>query len=351
MNDGKTVLAAAALVSLLALPLAGWAQDMPEIVTVTSQEVPVSLTAYGVVHAGSEAVLSAKVLAQVTKMPVREGEPVRKGDLLVEMDRADLIAQRDVARAALESARAALKEAKAEFDRVRRLSEQGSATHRELERATSAHNQAAGAAAEAEARLKLVETQLGHTRITAPFDGRLVERLVEVGEMAAPGTSLVRVESTGDPEMWADVPQEEMGRVVLGGAATVAVDGVAQPLAARVARIVPAADPRSHTFTVKVALEPDPALERVYSGMFGGMQIPYGTAPALTVPASAVVRRAEVEGVYVLPPGAERTVFRLIRAGRRVGDRQVVLAGLEEGEQVVADAARAAVQRAEGERR
>jgi RND family efflux transporter MFP subunit len=340
------MLALLGLATVLPTAAHGQAAGGAEIVEVAERAVPRYLTAFGVVHARQEAVLSAKVLARVEALPLREGAAVKAGDLLVALDHKDIDANLAAAQAARVRAEASMKEAEAEHARVKRLFESGSATTREMERAESTLMAARGGLNEAEARVQEATAQKGYTRILAPFDGRLVERRVEVGEQAAPGTALVRVESSGAFELWADVPQESLAAIVPGAEATVRVDGLDAPIPARVSRLVPAADPRSHTFTVKVTLAPE-AGAAVYSGMFGQAEIAWGSRPALLVPAAAVVRRSEVAGVYVAGAG-KVPEFRLVRPGRRVGEFQVIESGLSAGEAVYADGAAAARLRVDG---
>jgi RND family efflux transporter MFP subunit len=341
--------------ALLALGLPAAAQEArapesgPQIVPVVERELPRAMTAYGVIHAHQESVLSAKVLARIVSLPLREGAAVKAGDLLVALDHKDIDAGLAAAEAARVRAEASMKEAEAEHARVARLFDSGSATTREMERADSALQAARGGLNEAEARVQEARAQKGYTRILAPFDGRLVERKVEVGELASPGTPLVRVESSGKFELWADVPQERLPAVRPGAEATVRVDGIAEPIPGQVMRVVPAADPLSHTFTVKVKLDSGAGgvEDAIYSGMFGQTAIVYGSEPALVVPHGAIVHRSEVTGVYVAnAKGAPE--FRLVRPGRRVGDEQVVESGLSAGERVYADGAAAARVRAAG---
>jgi len=343
---GSIRLAMASLLVVLPAVPAVAQEAAPQVVRVVERAVPRTVTAFGVVHAHQESVLSAQVLARVEALPLREGAAVKAGDLLVALDPKDIDANLAAAEAARVRAAASLKEAEAEHARVKRLFESGSATPREMERAESALSAARGGLNEAGARVQEARARKGYTRILAPFDGRLVERRVEVGELAAPGTALVRVESAGAFELWADVPQESLHAIVPGAEATVRVDGIAAPIPGSVVRLVPAADPRSHTFTVKVAVSP-PEGAAVYSGMFGQVAIAYGSEPALVVPGTAVVRRSEVAGVYVAGTGAAPE-FRLVRPGRRVGEDQVIESGLAAGESVYADGAAAARMRADG---
>ncbi|MDH4228169.1 MAG: efflux RND transporter periplasmic adaptor subunit [Nitrospirota bacterium] len=320
-----------------------------EVITVAPKQVPLRVTVYGAVHAVSDSVLSSKLMARIVRLPLREGEPVRQGDLLVELDHRDLDSDLAIARAAAARSGAALVEMQAEFERIQRLFEAGGASTRDVEQATSQNTQAREAVAEARAQVERVETLINYARILAPADGRVVERLVEVGEMATPGRPLMRVESSGSPELWADVAQSDLSRIEVGDTAAVTVHGVDGALSGKVLRIVPAADPQSHTFIVKIVLKRHPALAGVYSGMFGEASIKHGNETAVTVPESAILHRSEVAGVYVLD-AAGTPRFTLVRPGRRVGNERVILSGLSGGERVLVDAAQGARSRAGGGR-
>ncbi len=332
-------------VLLMALAPAVALAEGSALVPVKTVDMPLTVSAYGVVHQQAESVLASKVLARVVRLPLREGAQVKAGDLVAELDHSDLDAEMAVADAALQRTRAVLEQAAAEYKRVQSLSSRGSATTRDLERAASAHRQAAEAVTEAEARNDLVKTRLGYTKILAPFDGQLVSRLIEVGELAAPGMPLVKVESTGKPELWADVSQNDLAHVKVGMAATVDVHGVSGRMAGTVTRIVPAANPRTHTFTVKIAFS-GAGLDSVHTGMFGQVDIAYDTTPVLAVPASAIVHRSEVAGVYVAADDGSLSL-RLVRPGDRLGEDQVVLSGLSGGERVAVNADVAAQRMAE----
>jgi RND family efflux transporter MFP subunit len=356
MRGAVRWLPVAALAYLIAAPAA--AQEALEATEVGARPVPLTVTAYGTIHPGAESVLAAKVTARVEALPLREGQAVEKGQLVVRLDRRDIEAELAAARAVLDRAKATLAEAETEHTRVQGLFATGSATTRDRDRAEARLSQSRAAVSEASAGVEQAETRLAHTRVKAPFAGRLVERLVEVGELASPGTPLARVESEGGFQLWADVAQGDLRHVAVGADAMVFVDGVDRPLPGRVARVIPAADPRSHTFTVKVSLETPAALDvagtggdfgnaGIYTGMFGRVEIIHGEVTALTVPRSAVVRRSEVAGVYMAGAAGDLD-FRLVRPGRVVGGAQVIEAGLAEGERIYVDGAAAAARRAAG---
>jgi RND family efflux transporter MFP subunit len=171
--------------------------------------------------------------------------------------------------------------------------------------------------------------------VRAPFTGRVVDTLVEVGDLAAPGRPLARVESTAGRQLNVIVRESDIGRIALNQALPVTID--ARPdlgtLDGTVAEIVPSADPATHTFTVKLDLPGIP----MASGLAGRALIAGDQTDRLVVPASAVHRRGGLElAVVKASDGTART--RAVTTGRRLEDGMVeILSGLDEGESVATD--------------
>jgi RND family efflux transporter MFP subunit len=173
--------------------------------------------------------------------------------------------------------------------------------------------------------------------VRAPFAARVVDTLVEVGDLAAPGRPLVRVESTEAQEFWLVAREADIHRFEVGHRLAVVLD--ARPelgtVTGVVREIIPTADPATHTFTVKLTL---PGVQ-VASGLSGRAVIEGDAADRLVVPTSSVHRRGGLELVVVrAADGGART--RAVTTGRALdGDLIEVLSGLDEGELVVVDAA------------
>jgi multidrug efflux pump subunit AcrA (membrane-fusion protein) len=341
---------------------------------VTRRRVPTTLTAVGTVHTVKRSVVSSRLVAAITAVRVVEGQRVERGQALVELDRRDVEAEARRAEAAVHEARDARHEVERQIAAAERgldaaraqqevtartLARYRSLRDRELialqeydeveARARSAIAELArqeetraaliarraGAGAridQAEAAQAGARVAVGHASIAAPLDGAVVSKTAEVGALAAPGVPLL----TLDEERYrleVAVEESEVRRLSVGSLATVAVDAVGLERPARVVEVVPAADPGSRTFVVKLEL---PAVPGLRAGLYGRAAIPLGERSALTVPASALVVRGQLEGVFVV--GADRVArLRVVRTGRRTGDVVEVLSGVTEGESVVVE--------------
>jgi multidrug efflux pump subunit AcrA (membrane-fusion protein) len=330
----------------------------------------------GTVRARKQTVLSSKIVATVIAVHVTEGQRVSAGDLVVTLDDRDARAQVERAEAGLREARSALEETERSLRAADRAIEAASA-ERDLARSTLARYRqllyreliapqqydevaarARGAAAEverleetraallarrsqtaarieqAEAEVRAAGVTLGYARIQAPIAGVVVAKPVEVGNLAAPGVPLVTLEE--ERYRLEVLVEESQTRAVRPGQSVVSViEALGAERAGPVVEIVPAADPASRTFVVKIDLPPLPGLR---SGLFGRARFPVGAREILAVPLGALVERGQLQSVFVVEAdGVAR--MRLVKTGRRLGDRVEILSGLSEGEQIVVEGA------------
>ncbi|HXG52796.1 MAG TPA: efflux RND transporter periplasmic adaptor subunit [candidate division Zixibacteria bacterium] len=315
--------------------------------------------ATGTVVSRRTATLSSKIVGTVVAVAVREGDRVPRGKTVVEIDNRDLRAELQGAEAALDEIERAVKGAElglvaargqrelayATFKRYESLIARGSVAPQEYDEVRTRYAIAdaeAGRAEEnlqslrarkeqAKARLAYARAVLSYTAIAAPFDALVTAKTAEAGMLASPGSPLLTLEEAGHYRLELQVGESRMGHVALGKTVPVVLDAVEQELSGNVAEIVPAADPRSRTFTVKVALPSHPAIR---SGLYGKARFSLGKRTVLSVPAAALLRRGQLVGIYVAnPEGIVR--FRLVTTGERYGDRVEILSGLKAGERVV----------------
>ena len=177
------------------------------------------------------------------------------------------------------------------------------------------------------------QTSLAYTTVRAPFSGVITEKKVDAGAFASPGMPIFTVEDTRNYRLEVTVDESDINLVRLGQRSEVTIDslGSAQILG-RVAEIVPAADPASRSFVVKVSL---PADARIRSGLFGRAHFARATRSALLIPSASVVQRGQLQGIYVL--GANDIAeLRYVTLGKRAGDKVEILSGLENGDRLVA---------------
>jgi RND family efflux transporter MFP subunit len=363
----SSLLAGVAVVAGLALPAcSGGEKTAPEnsadatpvdTATVAVAEVADTFEAGGIVQARTTATLMARILAPVREVGAVPGDRVRAGQVLIVLDGRDLAAEarraraegasadQDVIAAAAErqAAEAALALARATHARIAGLQSKRSATPQELDDATgalrAAEARAAGAEARAQAAVSSVEgaraaseaadTIEAFSRIAAPFDGVVTEKMVEPGNMAAPGTPLMRVEDTRRFRLEVRVDESRIGRVSPGATVAIALDGGSEDAArvvdGTVTEVGRAVDADVRSFLVKIELPADRGLR---SGMFGRARFSTQPRRALTVPEAALVHRGQVTSVFVV----EKEIARVRLVNVR---RTEVLAGLSEGDVVI----------------
>ena len=270
----------------------------------------------GNVEAAQREVLSAKVTGVIDAVKVAPGARVQRGTALATIDAREI-------KARLDSALAAQDQAQKDFARIERLLQSGSSTRQEFDAATTRLRTA-------DASLVEARTMLQYTGITAPFDGVVTRKLVEVGDLATPGKPLLEMENSSLLRFECEIPEALLDRVNMGSDLPVRVDAAGAELNGKISEIAPSASAGSRTFLVKLDL---PAAEKLRAGQFGRVRVPVRERPALLVAESAVVRRGQIESVFVVEEGKAR--LRLVKSGRQMNGKIEILSGLSGGESVV----------------
>lgn len=202
-----------------------------------------------------------------------------------------------------------------------------------VEAAKARLDAAQAGSAQARATVSQSSTAMGFTRIRAPFDGLITAKFVDPGAMAAPGLPLLVVEDPSRFRLEANVDESQISVVKPGATVSVVIDSLGgQEVSGKVVQIVPAADPSSRTFTVKIDL---PANPQIRSGLFGRVRFLRGERQAIMVPQAALLHRGQLDAIYVVGKD-EIASLRYVTLGRPSGDQIEVLSGLDSGERVVA---------------
>ncbi|HXE75471.1 MAG TPA: efflux RND transporter periplasmic adaptor subunit [Candidatus Xenobia bacterium] len=318
------------------------------MVSVQRSAVSDSLEAVGTVRAAQTSQLASQLLANIVEIRGHEGMRVKQGEVLAVLDDAQAQAGLERARATLAAAEQDIQAAEAEYQlaaatlrRYQDLYEKKSVSPQEFDEVQARHKAAAArrelaqaGREQARAALAQAETVFQHTRIRAPFEGLVTEKRADLGTLATPGMILFVVEDTKRFRLEVTVDESEIQFVRMGQSIPVLIEALgAEELAGQVVQIIPAADPATRSFTIKVELSAD---KRLRSGLFGRAQFARGERQAMLVPATAVVRRGQLDGVYVLDPNNVASL-RYITEGKTFGPQVEVLSGLAEGERVVAD--------------
>lgn len=277
-----------------------------------------------------------KLLGRIESVPVREGDRVRKGQVLALLDSRDLQAAVDQADAALSMAQANDENARIHFLRLQDLHSRGSVTDKNLEDGEAGARVAAAAVEQAEANLAAARVMLDYAVVRSPISGWVTARSVEAGNMSAPGAPMFQVEDLSRIKISIQVPEGDVVGIQAGDPVEIRIDVLNRSMDATVDRVVPMGDPASRTYQVQVVVENRAG--EIKSGMFVRATFQGGSREALLVPAAAVVNRGQLTGMFVVDEnGLAR--LRWVRTGRPNGggDTLEILSGLNPGERYVAD--------------
>ena len=290
----------------------------------------------GVVHPARQAAVSSRVMGPVVKLNVRAGSTVAKGQVLLEIQPEASAGQLGQARGALAQAMAALAMSERNYRRFEALHADNAASELELDMAKMQYEQARGAVEQAEGAVGAASSVADESTVRAPFAARVVETMVEVGDLAAPGRPLVRVESLEGQQMWLSVRENDIGRVTVGDPIEMRLD--ARPdlgsIAGDIREIEPSADPATHIFIVKAGL----GQTDVPSGFSGRATISGDITERIVVPIGAVHHRGGLELVIVRSADGSARTRAVTTGGALSDDRVEILSGLDAGDSVVVNA-------------
>lgn len=275
----------------------------------------------GTVRAANTSPLAARIMGNIVRITVAEGDLVRRGQVLVEIDPREARTQSGAAASAVAAAAANARLAETTFQRFAALRERSSVSEQEFDDVKARRDSAAAELARVRSMAAQADTYVEYSRVRAPMDGVVTARYVDPGAQAAPGMPLLMVEDTRASRVEATVPEE----LVVNIGDPVVVDAGSERIEARVTRIQPRVDAMTRSSLVKIDL-PKP----MRAGSYVRVLFRTGERQALVVPSGSIVRKGQLTSVFVVgSDGIAR--MRLITLGR---DNEV-LSGLDAGERIV----------------
>jgi HlyD family secretion protein len=351
--------------------------------TLRSQSIANTLELSGTIRPIEKATLSTRVSGRIIYFPLDAGDSFSKGDVVARIDVQDIAAQANQAesgvnqakadlyrsqatlnqtKAQKQSAEAALRLAQISQGRSARLHREGAISQADLDQANTTLTQAQGQVAQTEAGIQQAVAAIDQSQaainqakagvaaavvnesygtIFAPFDGVVVEKMAYEGETTNPysmnGTALLKIENPNRLELEISVPEKNLRYVRVGQSVKVQFDAVNQNLNATIQQIVPAADPKSRSFMIKIPLNNS---GKLISGMFGRIDLPVGERKqTLLIPSEAMFQRGQLQGVYVFESRGEQSiaVLRWVKTGKTQNGQVEIVSGLMAGDRIITD--------------
>jgi membrane fusion protein (multidrug efflux system) len=287
-----------------------------DVVTVALEPFDVQVQATGTLLARESVELVSELNRRLLKVRAEEGSEVKKGQVLFELDSADLNAQ--LAQLAVQA-----RLAKATLDRNQKLSSEGLSTQAELDTAQAKLD-------DAEAQRRVLGVTLSKTIIRAPFSGKMGLRRVSEGAWVSPSTVLATLQDTSTLKLDFTLPERYAGQVAIGSEFGFKISGNGQAFKGKVLAQEPLVDKQTRSILVRGVVENEP---RLLPGTFATVEVPLRTEQALLVPAMAVVPDVDGRRVFVARNGAAVGVR--VEVGARTADRVQILSGLQAGDQVI----------------
>lgn len=290
----------------------------------------------GVVEAVRQTVIASQVAGAVVALDVKAGDAVKAGEVLLRIDARAADQNATASDAQVLAARAALEVATKEVERQRQLYQKQYISQAALERAEAQFKATSAQVTAQLAQAGAARTQSGFHVIKAPYSGVIAEVPAMLGDMAMPGRPLLTIYDPAALRVTAAVPQTAVTRYAGHEAVKIEMPGLTaerQWIAAKQVQVLPTIDAATHTAQIRASL-PE-SVKGISPGMFARLWLPMpGRADSrLFVPAKAIVRRAEMTGLYVLDPKG-RPVLRQVRLGRANEGQVEVLSGVASGERV-----------------
>lgn len=334
-----SVSALTAVVALVWIATPAWSQAGLATSAVQYREVDLTYAAEATIEAVKQSTVSAQVTGRIVELNYDVGDFVKKGQVIVRIDQAEAAQMVAGSEAEVAKAQAAYENAKAERERSRQLAQEKFISQAALDKSEAEFRVAEAQLRAARAGAGQATTTRSHTVLVAPYSGVVSARHVELGEMATPGKPLMTGFDPADMRVIATVPQYKVAEVRASPRAMVEIPSLNKWVQARAITVLPSADARTHATRVRLDL---PANTReVYPGMFARAYFTVGRARKLVAPVSAVVRRSEVAGMYVVNEQG-KVSFRQVRLGEPVGQGEIeILAGVSAGENVALDPVKA----------
>jgi membrane fusion protein, multidrug efflux system len=303
-----------------------------EFVTPAAKRVIDKAEAIGTARANESVTLTTRQTGTVSRILFQEGQTVRQGQALIELESRERAADTESARAEIQQARAVADEIRQQLDRTRALRATGNAPEARVDQLESQLRAAEGRIRQNESRLRAADARLDDFRIAAPFEGRVGLRQVSIGALLQPGTVVTTLDDVRTIKVDFSIPEQYLGVLRQGLTVTATTPAFPRPFVGTVTAIDTRVDPATRAVRLNASF--DNADGTLKPGMFLNIGLAVATRDnALVVPEDALVAEGARQFVFVVADG--RSMRREVKLGLRQQGEVEILEGVAAGDQII----------------
>lgn len=300
-----------------------------------------SIQVSGQVESVQSANISTRVMGYITKLNVKVGDQVSKGQLLATISNQDILAKKGQTNAMIAEAEAAFKNAQKDHERFTALYKQQSASAKELDNISLQYLAAKSRLEGAKQMRNEVNAMLKYTNLTAPFAGVITQKLADAGSMANPGMPILTIEQNGSYQVSASVPENVINQIHQGEAATIHIKAANKTIEGTITQVNQSSQFTGGQYVIKLHI-PDQKKQGLYAGMYANVSIPVKNLAQVKdakvmVPLASIENRDQLTGLYTVS-SSNTALLRWVRLGKTEGNQVEVLSGLAPNEQYIISA-------------
>ena len=328
---------------IVATILAGVTLFGYQLATAKKEKIDITKTYVTSIYSKNQVMVATRLMGYIKKMNVEEGDVVKKGEELFEVDPADIYSMLNQARGAVMQAKSgvlmaemAYADARKDYERFKNLYKNGAVSKRDFEKMTLNMNirkkqveMAKGMLKQASAALARAKAQFKYAKVTSPINGVVTRKMKKVAEMALPGYPVLVLSDLNSIKAKSFVKESDLDYLKIGMPVKIYVPAVKKSFDANISTIIPSADPATHSFVVKYTLKNTKGL---IPGMYAKATVTVAKKEAVLVPFAALTTRSGIIGVFIDDNGIAR--FKPVKQISQVGSN-IAVKGLNGGEKVI----------------
>jgi len=312
------------------------APDIPTLslstAKVEKRSVPLLYSATGYTNFSRSIEVSASQTGVIKKLVVNEGDTVKAGELIVVIDESELLNSLKNLKSAIHQAKVSLNDRQHDFNTAKRLVKTKVIPAEQFRKAQVQLELARSQLSQAKSELKRLQTRKPYYRITSPIKARVVKKWVNQGDLAVTGKPLLQLEAIEGLEFETTLPVKWLDKIHVGDKYKLHLHGSDKTVQVNVSHIISTANRVTQTCKIKLAI---PKENNITSGLSGQIDFRVANEMQVLIPESALVKRAGVQGVFVISEDDNQAYFTPVKTERHWQNQWIVLSGVRAGESVV----------------